>query len=165
MRTCPDMAAMPMMLDEPTGTSMTGMRKALVWLGDTVSGFGAAFLVYVVLGSLLGRALAVPYEAHQGCWPTMLSTVAVYCEDALAGAFWFGTIQLPSMFAFEPVRAYWALTGSKDALIDDGGLGIRTSIVVMLVVVGFFAWRTRSAFVGWALALALIGEFIVAAKI
>jgi len=136
------------------------MRRALMWSGNVVGGFAAGFLAYVVAGSLLGRAIAVPFDGHQGCWPTMLSTIAVHCENGLAGTFWFGTVQLPTMFAFEPVRAYLLLTASGDAIADDGGLGVRTGIVVLLAATGFHAWRTRAPIIAWALAVGLIAEVI-----
>lgn len=148
------------------------MRKALVWAGDAVGGFGAAFLVYVVIGVLAGLALARPYTypSPRDCWPADRFFIAADCENAFAGALWYGAVELPLALVASPAIALYLLTtppienldahGSY-AVVDTAAVAVGTCVVMLLSLIGFLAWHTRSAIVAWLLVVALAGEIAV----
>jgi hypothetical protein len=162
------------------------MRKVLTLLGDVVGGFGAGFLVYLVLGGGLGLMLATTnLNERRPCWPARTFTfTSVECESAEAQALWWGVVGAPGAgltswahalrLAFDPIEPEENLLGGVvrgttpvriDSqvvfYVDTIALYASPVLVLLLSFVGFLAWHTRSALVAWALAFALVVEVLI----
>ena len=136
-------------------------------IGETLGGFSAAFLVYVVLGTLVGLAVAVGLHGRGFLCPTdFFGGVGVRCESSLARTFWYAVADLPSTIMLLPLAvaigfAGW-VPGPTDnyAVVTLTNAVISVSVFAALSAVGFFAWAKRSTSVASLLAAALVGELV-----
>lgn len=134
-----------------------------------IGALSAAFLVYLVVGSIVGSVIAVePTDAQRQadvhlCWPTAtFYSIYVQCDDAVAQQLWFWTIVLPNVLLEGPVRALVKLTSSYNDIhaFEAQMIAIRTAFVAAPVVTCFMILRRRAQSLAWLLLLALIGEII-----
>lgn len=149
------------------------MTKVLKWLRDTVGGFCAAFLVWLIVGSGLGHGLARPvFEAEaeglRDCWPVSDAGIMVYCESRAAEAVWHWLVEVPSTLvrglAGVTSQVYYCVHGEV-CWLPAHLLGELTLVIVigLMIFAGFRAWRTLSEPLAWALILALIAEIVLIA--
>lgn len=154
------------------------MWKLPTSLGAVFNGFCAALLVYVVVGTLLGFALARPYSMKdwsqpRDCWPvTNGLDVWSNCDSQAAEALWHGTVGLPRQGMAFPVVLLWALKiPPTHSTGHDAGYqsfvtlyGLATAIFALLTVAGFLVWRRRTTIVAWALLLGWVVEIALSSS-
>lgn len=152
MHACPDVAAMPMMAGRTGGERMTGMRKALAWLGGTVGGFCAAFLIYVVLGGLLALAFGGPSLTHS--------------DSASLNAISYVTLRMPFSFCAQAGEWLYYVLRAADVyspwtdvflVADPAVYAFGRFLALPLSFIGFLAWRSRSPRVAWLLGIGFVG--------
>lgn len=143
----------------------------LRWARDVVGGFAAAFLAYVVIGTLVGLGANAIAGGVFTCPSNMYGASGIACEDRLTRTIWYAVADLPSLLMLTPYGAVMAVTGPHSMteydtyyVIDPTVLWVSGGLFAALTLFGFLAWRTRSAAAAWLLLLLLIGEvaFIVA---
>lgn len=135
--------------------------SALRWARQVVSGFAAAFLVYVVCGAFVGVVVTAALQASGSVCPTdFFGGVGARCQSALVQTFWYAVADLPSTILLQPVATVWVLIGPRpgETLFVEGDFLFGSTLIVSLCVVGFFAWRARSRLVAWLLAAAFVAE-------
>lgn len=140
-------------------------RMALARLGGVGAGFCAAFLAFVVVGGLTAIVIAEPYNEDKRCWPyyIVFGLVRSECEDRLAQALWYGTVEMARFFVVVPSLAVvffkTALESGRAHWLAEALVWSLWSVPVALMVwVGFRHWRGRFPVVAWLLLVAFIGQ-------
>lgn len=137
----------------------------LRWARDVIGGFAAAFLAYVVVGTFVGMVANAIAEGTFTCPSNMYGASGLACEDSLTRTVWYTLADLPALLMLTPYGVVMALTGPHSMtahdtyyVIDATAIWVSGASFGALTLVGFFAWRTRSAAIAWLLLFFLIGE-------
>lgn len=144
------------------------ISKGSTWSGEVAGGFCGTFLVYVVVGGLVGTAVAELLPAAQSCCPQLALCGAITgCDSAFARAFWFGAVGLPrfllawfgvALGLFAAVARGWT-AGDMHFVLDVRMLALLWSIAMALMTwVGIRYWLAHSPIVAWLLLLAIVGH-------
>ena len=143
-------------------------------IGVIIGWFGAAFLVYVVAGGLLGLVIASPFAlGERACWPmfTFGLSIMVPCDDAAAQALWFGAVGIPNMLVWTAALEFVGLAeriapswfeSDTYLVLDNAAVAASNSTLALLGAIGFahVFMRSRIAACGLALALASLILFV-----
>lgn len=140
------------------------MAGWLRWTRDVVGGFAAGFLAYVVVGALISLAVTLAVAKSGSVCPTdMYGALSAGCDNSFARAFWHAVADLPGMMLLVPYAMIMVLTGPHEitgnaAVVAPGVLEVPAAVFIALIVIGFFAWRTRSPATAWTLLVLFAGE-------
>ena len=149
---------------------MQSVRGFYQWAEANPLGvLGAAFLVYVAVGSITGSALAVPMtddlrrEGAQLCWPiSWYYTMETLCAEPQGQIFWLFAVVLPVSLLEGLVRLLIQATYEGAKPFDEVAIAIvtvKTLIFVVPAAVGFRAlWRAPILF--WLVLIALSAEIV-----
>jgi hypothetical protein len=152
---------------------MTSGRDPVISVAAVVGGFCAAFLVYVVAGSLLAIAIVEPQNDKQTCWPHRTyyaGHVATECANPLADAVWRVAIETPRNTIAE---ASFVVTHLHVVASWPSALHARANFLVALEWalwslplaigswLGYRAWRLQSPTVATTLVAALAVQILL----
>ncbi len=130
-----------------------------------VGGFSAAFIVYVIAGSLVGLAVTLAYEGV--CPVGFFGALGAGCEGALIRTIFFAIADLPSGLMIHPLALAINRAGPYVGVTDVGmmigrSLQIQGAFVVVgLTLIGLGTWARVAPRFALMLALILLGEVAV----
>jgi hypothetical protein len=143
-----------------------GLRRS----GDVGRSFCTAFITYVVIGGLLGLALA-QNNPPQSCWPTygLFWTIHATCQDPLAQALWHWGVSVPRGFVVTPaVTSFgvWLLgNNSFDAYATTIFIGLVYGVPALVMAwIGLRYWHAHSRVAAWVVGLAYAAQVLALAK-
>lgn len=148
------------------------MRIVLAWLGAVGGGFCAGLLAFVAVFGAIGMAIATkPFSEEATCWPqySVFSVIQTFCENSVADAAWWGTIEIARVVVVIPTLAvYFYITvltiPGNEQWLDDALMWTLWSAPVALAVwVGFRHWYAQYPIAAWALLAMFVGQVIVGA--
>lgn len=154
------------------------MGKTIAGFGNLIGAFYGGFLVYVVAGSLAGRAIVlwqggVPQESPP-CWPfhSPILLRLHLVDDEVFAAIWTVAVAVPSVIVeFPALVVRLALLqlspGSSPYaacyMIEDWLIFFAPALVALLSVGGLVFWSERARLFAMALGLLLLGEVVAIA--
>lgn len=146
------------------------MRAALIWLGNAFGGLCAGLVVWVVAGTLAGRAI-VAWDGRimERCWPFNSPIgLRLHLEtDTAAGLVLFVTVAVPSVLVeFPALVVRLALIDLWPALardptcfiVDDWLVTLAPALFALFSVTGLIYWYDRARLFALLLFLALVTE-------
>lgn len=123
--------------------------------------FFAAFLLYIVAGSVVGSILAV-HQDRAICWPTAIFySIDTDCNDPVQQQFWMYAVSMPVELLNGAVRALLVVTSSYETdAWDIGSITVRSLILGVFVACGLPVIYERSRALAWLVLALLIGEVV-----
>jgi hypothetical protein len=144
--------------------------RFFIWVGEVVGGFCAALLASVVLFGAVGFAIALPFTAAESCWPqhSLFFVFVRSCESNLAGAAWFGTVELARLAVALPALSIHYI---QDVIRDwpeyryvMGSITWMVTVLTLLAVwAGFRNLRKRVPALAWGLLTMYVAQAAVLA--
>lgn len=136
------------------------MQSVLTWAGENPFGqVCALLLVYLVVGSVAGSAIATRDDAKP-CWPdAVFTSIYAECDDEVVRQAWMLGVSLPNSMLQGPVNLLVLATSDYRGyfgIIDTMG----TVVTPVVAFFGFAAWLRWAPPVAWLLLLALLGEIV-----
>lgn len=144
------------------------MRKTLSAIAPVGAGFCAAFLVYLVIGGLIGFAVQQPFFKAPACLPhiTVFAVLETDCEIRVAKLLWAFLAEIPRTILVLPAlslamlkafaRNRWAI----DYLLESVPWAAYSTPALLMSWVGFHYVHRVAPIAAWLLALTLAGEIL-----
>lgn len=124
------------------------------------------FLLYVIVGGLLGFAVATPIDGAIACWPhaSIFGLLHADCQADLLRWFWTATVEIPRAILLLPA-VFISNIGSVLAGTEDNAINLAKWLLLLLLLafiafLGVRFWQKQNQFFAAGILASLAGQLI-----